>query len=174
MPYSGFDSVCRARLSDHCHLDSLSHYGLCDSERNHHLLAVLRSAASPAGRILPWRSIPTRHFQWRDASTWTAGFQSGSLGLRYSPHRLFRPLWTGRPAFSPSPHLRNVFLRSSFRGGGTDAAGPPAGPCCLGSLGCRGGACSSPPTWSRRHIWIKFQWKVWKVLCAPVLFCKTQ
>lgn len=116
------------------------------SERNNHLLAALQFAASPAGTIWLWMSTPTRCFQGRDVNTATAGSPSASLGLRYSPRLPFHPLWPGKPASSPSPPRRSVFLRGSCRGGGTDAAGLPPGPCCPGFLGYQGGACLSLPT----------------------------
>lgn len=132
--------------------------GFCSA--NNHLLAVLQFGASLAGRISLCMRILTRCFRGRDGSTVRTGSLLVSLGLHYSPHLLFPPLWPGKQAFSPSPPQKSVFLRGSCHGGGKDVAGLPPGPCCLGSLGCQGGACWSPLTWGDQHglhcwVWMK-------------------
>lgn len=134
---------------------------------NNHLPGALRSAASPAGRTWMRTSIPTRG---TDESTARRGSRWASPGCRYSPRPPSRPLWRGKPASSPSPPRKSVSPRGSCRGGGTDVAGPPPGPCCRGSRESRGAACWSPLTWREGP---SQQWLGWRFLICSALLLFT-
>lgn len=131
----------------------------CDSPTDIHLLAALRSAASPGGRTLRWMRILTTCYSWRDVSTATTDSLLGFLGLHFPPRFPFPHPLPDKPASCLSPPQRSVFLRGSCPDGGTGDEERPPSLCRLGSRAYQGGACWSPLTWKCRNR--RFMIKYW-------------